>query len=127
MGYLNLYGTQVTDKGIAQLKGLRNLEKLYLWQTGVTQEGATALKNEFKDEKLLASLQAQMKRIEEELKKLTDEKQAQIRAVQRQIAGIGPEINLGLQLAAAKKAVEQVDPKKDEEAKAAEKAKKDAD
>ena len=125
--YLNLYGTKVTDKGIAQLKGLRNLEKLYLWQTGVTQEGATALKNEFTDEKLLASLQEQMQRFEEELKKLTDEKQVQIRAVKRQIAGLAPEINLGLQIAAAKKDSEQADPKKDGEPKAAEKAKKDVD
>jgi hypothetical protein len=41
--YLNLYGTKVTDGGIAKLEGAKGLKKLFVWQTGVTKAGATAL------------------------------------------------------------------------------------
>jgi hypothetical protein len=41
--YLNLYGTQVSDEGIQQLKSLKNLRKLYLWQTRATEEGVARL------------------------------------------------------------------------------------
>jgi hypothetical protein len=41
---LNLYGTQVTDAGLMKLKGLVNLQKIYLWQSKATAEGAKALK-----------------------------------------------------------------------------------
>jgi len=41
--YLNLYGTKVTDAGLEALKGLKNLKKLYVWQTGVTDAGAAKL------------------------------------------------------------------------------------
>ena len=37
--YLNLFGTKITDKGITELSGLKNLRKLYVWQTGVSKEG----------------------------------------------------------------------------------------
>ena len=40
---LNLYGTAVTDAGLEQLKGLKHLRSLYLWQTKVTPEGVKAL------------------------------------------------------------------------------------
>ena len=33
----------MTDAGLDHLKGLKNLKKLYLWQTGVTKEGADKL------------------------------------------------------------------------------------
>ena len=36
--------TQVTDAGLVHLKGLTNLEKLYLNSTHVTDAGATELK-----------------------------------------------------------------------------------
>ena len=41
---LNLYGTQVTNDGVAKLAGLPKLKKLYLWQTKVDQAGIDALK-----------------------------------------------------------------------------------
>ena len=42
--YLNLYGTQVTDAGLGELEGLKNLRAIYLWQTKVTPEGVESLK-----------------------------------------------------------------------------------
>ncbi len=42
--YLNLYGAAVTDAGLAQLTGLKNLRNLYVWQTKVTDEGIQKLK-----------------------------------------------------------------------------------
>src|SRR6185503_3599845 len=42
--YLNLYGTAVTDAGLAHLSGMKNLKNLYLWQTKVTADGAASLK-----------------------------------------------------------------------------------
>ena len=42
--WLNLYGTHVTDAGLMKLKGLCNLQKIYLWQSKATGEGAKALK-----------------------------------------------------------------------------------
>ena len=44
--YLNLYGTAVTDAGLVSLGGLKNLQKLYLWQTKVSKSGATKLRQE---------------------------------------------------------------------------------
>jgi hypothetical protein len=41
--YLNLYATGVTDAGMEQLKNLRALKRLYLWQTKVTAQGAEKL------------------------------------------------------------------------------------
>jgi flagellar capping protein FliD len=41
--YLNLYGTGVTDAGLAHLHGLAKLRKLYLWQTSVSYDVAMAL------------------------------------------------------------------------------------
>lgn len=43
--FLNLVGTQITDEGIKNLKGLKNLRKLYLWQTDVSEKGIQYLKN----------------------------------------------------------------------------------
>lgn len=37
--YLNLYGTQVTNEGLKHLARLTKLRKLYVWQSGVNQEG----------------------------------------------------------------------------------------
>ncbi len=42
--YLNLYGTEVTDAGLDQLKGMKKLRKLYLWKTKVSKEKADDLK-----------------------------------------------------------------------------------
>ena len=42
--YLNLYGTAVSDAGLGQLAGLKNLRNLYVWQTKVTDEGIQKLK-----------------------------------------------------------------------------------
>lgn len=44
--WLNLYGTEVTDAGLMKLKGLGSLEKLFLWQSKATPEGAEELKKE---------------------------------------------------------------------------------
>jgi hypothetical protein len=43
--YLNLYGTTVSDAGLEHLKGLTNLQSLYLWQSKATAAGATNLQN----------------------------------------------------------------------------------
>ena len=37
--YLNLYKTKITDKTLEQLSGLKNLRRLYVWQTAVTDAG----------------------------------------------------------------------------------------
>ena len=41
---LNLYNTKVTDAGLASLKDMKFLYKLYAWQSGVTEKGAAELK-----------------------------------------------------------------------------------
>ena len=43
--YLNLYGSQVTDAGLANAQPIQSLTKLYLWQTLVTPQGAQALRD----------------------------------------------------------------------------------
>jgi len=40
----NLYGTAVTDAGLDQLSALTKLKHLYVWQTKVTDAGAGKLK-----------------------------------------------------------------------------------
>jgi Leucine-rich repeat (LRR) protein len=42
--YLNLYGTGITDSSLTYLGGLKNLTALYLWQTKVTEAGVAKLK-----------------------------------------------------------------------------------
>src|SRR6185436_534077 len=42
--YLNLYGTKVTDSGLDQLKNMKFLRSLYVWQTKVTDAGVKKLK-----------------------------------------------------------------------------------
>ena len=44
--YLNLFGTGITDAGLAHLKGLKNLRKLYLWQTKVNYDPAMSLEKD---------------------------------------------------------------------------------
>ena len=41
--YINLYGTKVTDAGIAKLAANKALKKLFVWQTAVTKDGAKKL------------------------------------------------------------------------------------
>ena len=41
---LNLYNTKVTDAGLASLKNMKFLRKVYAWQSGVTEKGAAELK-----------------------------------------------------------------------------------
>jgi hypothetical protein len=41
--YLNLFGAAVSDAGLAQLSGLKNLKSLYVFQTKVTDEGIAKL------------------------------------------------------------------------------------
>ena len=43
--YLNLYGTKVTDAGLEQLKDLKNLQKVYVWQSAVTAEGMQKMRD----------------------------------------------------------------------------------
>ena len=42
--YLNLYGTEITDLGLEELAGLSKLKNLYVWQTKVTEAGVGKLK-----------------------------------------------------------------------------------
>ena len=42
--YLNLVGTGVTASGIAQLKGLKNLHSLFIYQTAVNKQDYAQLK-----------------------------------------------------------------------------------
>jgi len=44
--WLNLHNTEVTDEGLLKLKTLSKLEKVYLWNSKATPEGAEALKKE---------------------------------------------------------------------------------
>src|SRR5216684_3874720 len=41
--YLNVYGTAVTDVGLANLEGMKKLKNLYVWQTKVTEAGVGKL------------------------------------------------------------------------------------
>ena len=47
--YLNLYATNVTDKTLSHLTGLKKLRRLYLWQTGVTDQGVAMLEKALPD------------------------------------------------------------------------------
>jgi hypothetical protein len=42
--YLNLYSTPITDAGLKHLEGLKKLRHVYVWQTQVTDAGVNALK-----------------------------------------------------------------------------------
>jgi len=42
--YINLFDTNVTDVGIKELAKLKGLKKVYCWQTKVTLAGVNALK-----------------------------------------------------------------------------------
>jgi hypothetical protein len=42
-GHLNLYGTKITDAGLAHLESMQELENLFVWQTGVTSSGCKGL------------------------------------------------------------------------------------
>ena len=44
--YLNLYGSQVTEKGVDRLLKLPSLEQLYIWQTQVEQEQLAILQKD---------------------------------------------------------------------------------
>ena len=44
--YLNLYGTGVSDAGLKHLAGLKQLQKLYLWQTKASYDAAMALEKD---------------------------------------------------------------------------------
>jgi hypothetical protein len=50
--YLNLSGTPVTEKGISDLKGLRNLKKIYLYLTQVNRTNWIALQQAFPETQL---------------------------------------------------------------------------
>ncbi|OEK02307.1 hypothetical protein BFP97_12610 [Roseivirga sp. 4D4] len=47
--YLNLYGTNITRKGAAQMLNIESLDKLYLWQTKVNAEDLEKLKADYPD------------------------------------------------------------------------------
>jgi hypothetical protein len=41
--YLNLYGSDVTDDAVDHIGAIQSLKTIYLWQSGITQEGAERL------------------------------------------------------------------------------------
>jgi hypothetical protein len=51
-----LSGTQVTDKGIATLSQMKELEEVYLWASKVSQKGVTDLKKSLPNAKILPDL-----------------------------------------------------------------------
>jgi hypothetical protein len=44
MEVLNLGSTKITDAGLAELKGLKNLRRVRVERTGVTEDGKKALR-----------------------------------------------------------------------------------
>ena len=46
---LNLYGTAVSDAGLPSLRGLKSLERLYLWDTAATAAGVLKLRESLPD------------------------------------------------------------------------------
>jgi hypothetical protein len=53
---LNLYGTDISDASIENLRKLTKLEKVFLWQTKVTSTGAESLRKNFVDQKIYTTL-----------------------------------------------------------------------
>lgn len=49
LSVLNVYGTQITDEGLAHLSGMTSLKQLYIWQTQTTAEGIEELKRSLSD------------------------------------------------------------------------------
>jgi hypothetical protein len=41
---LNLYGTDITDKGLSYLSDCKNIKTIYLWKTNATLLGINQLK-----------------------------------------------------------------------------------
>ncbi|HLT94805.1 MAG TPA: hypothetical protein VKZ56_09610, partial [Membranihabitans sp.] len=46
LGILNLYGTSVSDRGVADLKAISSLKKIYLWESGVSDDFIHSWRNE---------------------------------------------------------------------------------
>jgi hypothetical protein len=44
--YLNLYGTGITDEGLKHIAGLKQLRRLYLWQTKASYDVAMGLEKD---------------------------------------------------------------------------------
>ncbi|MBX3439823.1 MAG: hypothetical protein KF861_20200, partial [Planctomycetaceae bacterium] len=62
---LNLYGTQVSDAGLQQLRGLKHLRKVYVWQTQCTPEGINALRLAFSPLEVVGALELKPVVVEE--------------------------------------------------------------
>jgi hypothetical protein len=68
---LNLYGTDISDASIENLRKLKKLEKVFLWQTKVTSTGAESLRKNFVDQKIYANLTKEKSNLTSEIDKIT--------------------------------------------------------
>jgi len=64
LNYLNLYGTGVSDSGLAALRPLASLRSLYLWQIRVTPAAASALADRLTDRRKVQRWRDQVAELE---------------------------------------------------------------
>ena len=51
--YINLVGTEVTDKGIQTLASIPSLKEIYLWNSKVSEDGAAKLQAALPNAKII--------------------------------------------------------------------------
>jgi hypothetical protein len=51
--YINLVGTEVTDKGIQTLASIPSLKEIYLWNSKVSADGAAKLQTALPNAKII--------------------------------------------------------------------------
>jgi hypothetical protein len=51
--YLNLAETKVTDRGLRSIAGIKTLKEIYLWGSGVTEDGIAFLRKELPEAKII--------------------------------------------------------------------------
>lgn len=64
-----MYATQVTDAGLKHLEGLKNLKKLYVWQSKVSEDGMKQLNTKLPNVEIVGELKLETPKVVEEGKK----------------------------------------------------------
>ena len=73
-----MYGTNISDASIENFRKLKRLEKIFLWQTKVTPNGAESLRKNFVDPNIYANLIKEKASLSEKVNKVAVSYEAEI-------------------------------------------------